>query len=384
MYTDSSYHYDKHFISSFSSLIDPRRTTNGNYTYPMLEILFLTISAILSGRDTYNDIVIFGEIKIDWLRKYFPYEKGISSHDTISKLFQEIDNEAFNDCFTEWISKYSFTNKESVISIDGKCIKGSAKRKKGGVHIVSAFASEQGLSLSQLVTDKKSNEITAIPDLIDLISIKDKVITIDAMGCQTKIAKKIIHKEGDYVLQVKGNQEKTEEELKIQFNPDLVDDSNITEDVGHGRIETRICEIITNFEKNSTLEKWKGIQSLIRVTSCVIDQDSDKETVQTRYYISSLNTSAKEFNRIIRLHWAIENNLHWCLDVIFREDNKQRKKENSAANFSIIYKIALNLMQMTDDRKSKEKKGSFKEKITRSTLDDNYREKLLNAFLCNN
>ncbi|QZE13840.1 ISAs1 family transposase [Halosquirtibacter laminarini] len=364
--------YDNKFALYFLPLEDPRRIQKGNFIYPLIEVLFLSLSAILSGFKTNEDIAQFGELKIDWLRKFYPYASGIPSHDTIGRVFRHLDSSLFNECFIKWSSSLTKLTSNQVIGIDGKTIKGSANAKKNAIHVVSAFASDNGLCLGQVTTNKKSNEITAIPELLDLITIKGMVVTTDAMGCQTEIANKILEKEGDYILQVKGNQKKTKEELDIQFNTDIVCDSNITEDFGHGRIETRICDVINDFEDAPMLTKWRGIHSLIRITTQTLESSTNKERSDVRYYISSLDTTAERFNKLIRSHWAIENNLHWTLDVSFNEDKQQRKKDHAAENMNMLCKMALNILKLDTENKK-----TLKWKKNRAIYVDEYREKLI-------
>ncbi|MDC1106663.1 ISAs1 family transposase [Prolixibacteraceae bacterium] len=264
-----------------------------------------------------------------------------------------------------------------VIGIDGKTIKGSVNAKKNAIHVVSTFASMNGLCIGQVTTAKKSNEIIAIPELLDLIIIKGMIVTIDAMGCQLDIAKKIIENLGDYILQVKGNQEKTKEEVEVevQFNTDLVCGSNTVEDYGHRRAETRICEIIKELGDVPVLSKGTEIKSLIRITTQVFEPSTQKERAEVRYYISSLDATAEKFNHSISSHWAIENNLHWTLDVTFNEDKQQRKKDHAAENMNMLYKMALNILKLEKDNKK-----SMKWKRNRAICVDEYREKLLSLL----
>ncbi|QZT38635.1 ISAs1 family transposase [Halosquirtibacter xylanolyticus] len=367
--------YDNQFTKYFLPLEDPRRTQKGNFMYPLVEVLFLSLSAVLCGFQTNDDIQQFGELKIDWLRKFYPFTEGIPSHDTIGRVFRHLNPTLFNECFIQWVSSLTELTSGQVIGIDGKTIKGSANAKKNAIHVVSAFASMNGLCIGQVTTAKKSNEIIAIPELLGLITIKGMIVTIDAMGCQLDIAKKIIENQGDYILQVKGNQEKTKEEIEIQFNTDLVCDSNMVEEYGHGRAETRICEIIKDIEDIPVLSKWTEIKSLIRITTQVFEPSMQKERAEVRYYISSLNTTAEKFNQFIRSHWAIENNLHWTLDVTFNEDKQQRKKNHAAENMNMLCKMALNILKLDKDNKK-----SMKWKKNRAICIDEYREKLMSLI----
>ncbi len=363
--------YDK-FQESFSNLDDPRRTSKGNLMYTINEILLLTISSVLCNITSYTGIVNFGEQKLDWLQKILPFKNGIPSHDTLGKFFQQLNPEEFNKCFITWAKNLSSLKDGEIIAIDGKDISG-AKTNFGKVkHIVSAFATSAKMTIGQQTVSEKSNEITAIPKLLDLLFIKDCIVTTDAMGCQKKIAKKIISKQANYVLQLKENHPKMYDSIKMLFAEDLVDSANLNEDSGHGRIETRICEIIDDVHLLYGAQQWDSLKSAVRITSLREDKKTGKVSTESRYYISSLGCSAKKMNDIIRKHWAIENNLHWQLDVILSEDNDLKNIEASAENMNIIRKMALNMIEADNSIKK-----SKVIKMQTAMLNDKYREKLL-------
>lgn len=362
------------FTKHFNSLEDPRRTEKGHYYYSLNEILFLTISAVISGADNWTTIHAFGESKIKWLRKFFPYKKGVPSHDVLGNLFARLDHKEFAKCFTNWINTLSDFTKGEVVAIDGKTIrKSNSKNKlKSALHVVSAYAADNRLCLGQEVVDEKSNEITAIPEILKILEIKNCVVTIDAMGCQTKIAEDIRKKKADYVLMVKGNQQNLKDQVEKLFKINTIADTNTHIDSGHGRIETRTCNVITDLCFFDDKDNWKDLKSVIQINSERHDKASGKTTFETRYYISSLSPTAFEANKIVRKHWAVENNLHWSLDVLFKEDASLKKNGNSAINYNIILKLALALIEQ-----EKSKKASKPIKRLTAALDDKYREKIL-------
>lgn len=362
------------FHHFFSELKDPRRTIKGNHLYPLNEILFLCISAVISGADNWTSISLFGNSKINWLRKYFPYENGIPSHDVLGKVFSAIDADAFSRCFVSWINSIAKLTEGEVIAIDGKTICNSDDKSTGksAIHVVSAFASENRLCLGQKAVDAKSNEITAIPQLLELIAIKGCIVTIDAMGCQKSIAKSIVEKGADYLLMVKGNQEELKQQVEKVFSISSTKDACQTTDMGHGRIEHRKCQVIDQLDFLDDKQDWAGLKSIARIISERICKQTGKESTETRYYISSLPADAAKINKAIRNHWAVENNLHWSLDVVFKEDGSLKKKGNSALNYNIITKMALTLIDQ--ERSTKKSKPS---KRLLAALNDNYRAKVL-------
>lgn len=363
------------FQKNFSKLKDPRRTIKGNHLYPLDEILFLCISAVISGADNWTTISLFGRSKLEWLRNYFPYENGAPSHDVLGKVFAWICPDTFSQCFSDWTNFISQQTKGEVVAVDGKTLCGSDDKENGkaAIHVVSAFACENGLCLGQQAVDQKSNEITAIPALLDLIAIKGCTVTIDAMGCQKDIASKIIEKEADYVLMVKANQKELSQQVKKLFSIEPVKDSFTEHDMGHGRIESRTCQVIDHLTFFDDKQQWKGLSSIVRVISERTKKQTGFTTTEERYYISSLPADAQKIGSCIRQHWSVENKLHWSLDVIFKEDASLKKKGHSALNFNIIAKMGLTLID-----KEKSTKKSKPSKRMMAALDDNYRDKLIN------
>lgn len=362
------------FSSFFSSMKDYRRTSKGNFSYSIDEILFLAISAVISGSDGWVSIAEFGRIKLDWLQKFFPYENGTPSHDVLGSFFAKLDPTTFSECFIAWIDSISNLTDGEVISIDGKTICGSGSRgvSKSALHVVSAFAAENKLCLGQKAVDGKSNEITAIPLLLDLITIKGCIVTIDAMGCQKNIAKSIIEKQANYVLMVKGNQQELKEQIKTLFETTRIKDTKSTHEIDHGRIEKRKCETIDDLRFLDCKSEWSGIKSVAKISSTKTDKQTGIQSDDTRYYISSLDAQAQKIADAVKSHWSIENLLHWNLDVIFKEDASLKKSGHSALNYNIIAKIALTLIeQEKSTKKSKPVKRQW------AALDDSYRELLL-------
>jgi predicted transposase YbfD/YdcC len=363
------------FDNYFNEIEEPRRVRKGNFLYPLKEILFLSICAVISNSDGWEAIANFGESKLDWLRKFYPYKNGTPSHDTLAHVFSKIDTKKFNLCFVEWINSISEITNGEVIPIDGKTIRRSNDKNenKSPFHLVSAYASDRKLCLGQEVVHEKSNEITAIPKLLDLLCINGCIVTIDAMGCQQNIAAKIIDENADYLLMVKDNQKALKEQIqklfKINHNPKM--DEMI--DAGHGRVEKRVCEVINNLDFLDDKQNWKNLNSIAKISTERYDKSTGKTSNDTRYYISSLNGDAKLINYAARKHWGIENNLHWELDVTYKEDLSLMKKGNSPANYSIILKMAMALISKSNLKPDKSKKS----KRHIASLDDKFRESLV-------
>lgn len=362
------------FLMHFSELEDPRRTDRGNFSHLLSDILLLTVSAMLCGVSDWPSVVYFGELQLDWLKKFGSFSKGIPSQDTLERVFAALNPKSFNTCFTNWMESVRKMVPGEVIAIDGKSMRGATniKGSKNMPHIVSAWATENGICLGQVKVLEKSNEITAIPELVEAVLTKGCTITIDAMGCQKEIAKTIIENKADYILAVKGNQGNLKQAIEdtVRFEqPDTVD---ITEDCGHGRIETRTCSAYNNLSHVENPNEWVGLSTIFVIESHVYEKSTGKERTEKRSYISSLPALANQLNRDVRGHWGVENNLHWTLDVTFGEDASRKRKKNEAENFNIILKSVMYLLA-TD----KTKKISKKNKRFKAALDVKYREMLL-------
>lgn len=371
-----SNYYDNHLISFFSKLEDPRRTSKGNIKHNLTDMIFLVVSAVVCGANDWKSIHTFGVSQLEWLRKFGSFENGIPSKDTISRVFTALDHSKVNSCFVEWAKSHSKLSDGEVVAIDGKRIRRSYDKRgdKNAIHMVSAFACENGISLGQIATKEKSNEITAIPKLLDMLTIAGTTVTIDAMGCQTDIAEKVIDKEADYILAVKENQKELYEQVKKLFKITRVRDCHEDIDSGHGRIETRKSSVIDQLDFLDEKEKWSKLKTIIMVESEQYDQLTQKQTKEVRYYISSSIMNAEKFNHSIRSHWYIENKLHWVLDVNFKEDYGRRRKGYSASNFNALTKMAMAYLKNGEiNRNTSLAANRFK-----AALDVKFREKLLN------
>ena len=361
------------FIELVSLLKDHRRIDKGNIRHSLSEIFFLTLAAVVSGCNTWETIEEFGNLKLDWFRKFFPYRYGIASHDTLGAFYSAFDRKTFGAFFMEFTQKISQKDAR-VVAIDGKTVRGVASKfGDDPLHIVSAFCTNNRLTLGQETVHEKSNEITAIPTLLELLDLKNCVITIDAMGCQKTIAEKIIKSEGDYILQVKDNQKDLKSQIEKIFVSQKISSEHITRDTGHGRIEKRTCSVIDNTTFLDGKEEWTGLKAVVQIQSEVYQKNTGLKSESTRYYITSLEANAHQLAQDIRAHWGIENNLHWNLDVIFKEDFQLKRKGNSTENFNMIVKLALGLIEReTTKKKSKPIKRLI------ASINDSYRELILN------
>ncbi len=316
--------------------------------YPVEELMLLTICGLSAGADDWDDLELFGKLKLNDLRKYFPFENGTPSDDTLRRFFRTLDPLKFEEFFMRWVRSFQLDLENKIIAVDGKVSRRSFDGDNKPLHLVSAFASELGITLGQVKTEDKSNEITAIPELLSLLDIAGAIITIDAMGCQTKIVGQIIDQKGDYVIGLKGNQCNLRKDVELLFK-DKPKGANFlkeeTTDKGHGRIEKRICTVTEDIlwlcEDHP---KWTGLKTVIEIESH--REIKGVKSIEKRYYISSLKADAKLFLKAIREHWGVENQLHWVLDVCFGDDLSRIRKGNAPQNMAIIKKTVLNLMKV--------------------------------------
>jgi predicted transposase YbfD/YdcC len=340
---------DAPLLQAFAALPDPRKSRN--QIYPLNDIIAVAIIGILCSGNDWINVVRWASAYEDWFRSVGLCFKGIPSHDTIGRFFRLVDPKAFESCFVQWVHTLA-ENIQGVIAIDGKTIRNSEDSFHGkkASHIVTAFAAENDIILGQLKTDEKSNEITAIPELLDILMLKGCVVTIDAMGCQTAITKKIRDQKGDYVIGLKGNQGRLHNEAVNFFDQAM--DVGIQEtgcsyfktiEKGHGRIEEREIWVTPDLAWLEGFEGWDGLKSLICVRTT--RHEKRKTTHERRYYISSLRSSAERVGEIIRLHWGIENKVHWHLDVSFNEDKTKIRAGHGAENFSLLKRCVLNLVK---------------------------------------
>lgn len=359
-------------ISIFGKIDDPR--SDINQLHNLIDILLIGMISVICGAETWEHMVRFAKSKEVFLKTFLELPHGIPSKDTINRTFSSIDSEQFEACFMEWVRAITNLTKGQVIAIDGKTLRGAKSNgKKSPIHMVSAWACENNMVLGQVKTDEKSNEITAIPELLKTLSLEGNTVTIDAMGTQKEIAEKIIDSNADYILAVKGNQPQLLEHIKDEFRFSKALEINTCEDIGHGRIETRTCHVVKNFQFIKNDNGWKNLQSIIKIESIREFKNSDKPIEKaTRYYISSLQNTAKEFQSKIRSHWAIENKLHWTLDVAFSEDASRKRAGNAAQNYSTLLKIALNLL-----KNESSKKASVKTKRLEAAWNEHYLRKII-------
>lgn len=343
-------------IEHFSSLSDPRILLKTRHK--LIDIIVITICAVIAGADDWVDICEYARFKEQWLKTFLELPGGIPSHDTFGRVMSLIGPEEFAKCLGSWLREVVPGSSEGIIAIDGKTVRRSHDRANGksAIHMVSAWAVQNHLILGQVKTEDKSNEITAIPELLKTIDVGGCTVTIDAMGCQKEIAKQIVAQGGDYVLSLKGNQGNLHKDVALLFEKakednfkDLAHDIYTTVDGGHGRVETRRYVTIGDVDWFEEKSKWSKLTTFGMVES---ERDmGDKTTHETRYFISSLPNDAKCFAESARGHWGVENSLHWCLDVAFREDDSRVRKGHGPTNLAILNRFALSLIKQDSSRK---------------------------------
>ena len=366
-------------ILSFQDLPDPR--VEGRCDHKLIDIIVIAVCAVIAGAESWVDVANFGEAKQQWLRTFLELPSGIPSHDTFGRLFAALDAEAFQTAFMRWVEGVFRVSKGQVIAIDGKTVRRSHNHTigKDAIHMVNAWATRNGIALGQWKTDTKSNEITAIPPLLRQLNVAGCIVTIDAMGAQTKIAQAIRDEKADYVLRIKANQGKLHQDIQDWFahadNVQFVDMQHSyaeTVNKGHGRIEIRRCWAISDplaFEYIRNYEGWTDLRTIVRVQR--ERHLPDKIELDTAYYISSLEADAEPLLASTRYHWAVENSLHWVLDVTFREDDARIRVGHAAQNMAILRQLALNIL------KKYKSKDSIRSKRYKSALDTTYVEKVL-------
>lgn len=364
----------------FSELEDPRRY---NKRHLLHDIIVIAICGAICGADDWVAVEEFGHAKRSWFEEFLELPHGIPSHDTFGDVFGVLDPEQFRRSFIQWVQAVNEVTGGQIVSIDGKKLRRSHDKTlgKNAIHMVSAWAAENHVVLGQVKVDDKSNEITAIPQLLDLLEISGCIVTIDAMGCQREIAKKIVEdKDADYVLALKGNQNGLFEDVKNLFeHAQEVGFENCeyyrTKEKGHGRLEVRECWTLSDRETLASirsLANWRGLRTVIMVKS--ERRDGDKRSEESRYYISSLSGNAEQALEAVRGHWGIENKVHWVLDIAFREDDCRIRKGSGAQNFAILRHIALNLL-----KREKTAKCGVKNKRLKAGWDESYLLKVLSG-----
>jgi predicted transposase YbfD/YdcC len=361
----------------FADLTDPR--IDRSRLHELLDIVAIAICAVVAGAESWDDIEDFGKVKHDWLKTFLDLPNGIPSHDTFRRLFERLDPAEFQKGFVGWIDALHEATERQVIAIDGKTLRRSFDRAKGksALHMVHAWATANHLLLGQVAVDEKSNEITAIPVLLKTLAITGAIVTIDAMGCQKEIARTIRGREADYILALKANHERLFEQVvgfwdgacaRLMKGPDIGYHRERSE--GHGRDEFRRCWATSDLSWLEGREEWKDLKSVVMVEAERFI--GDKLSVETRYYISSLENDARLLNESVRSHWGVENSLHWVLDVTFQEDRSRIKKENAPENFGLLRRLALCLL-----KKEGTSKRSIKGKRLRASWDEGYLERVL-------
>jgi predicted transposase YbfD/YdcC len=365
------------FLRYFKDMPDSRQS--GKVIYPLDEILLLCLLAVLAGSEAFTEIARFGERKLALLRRFGPFKDGTPAHDHLGDIFATLDAAAFQRCFVAWAAALTKTPIE-LIAIDGKTSRRSHQKKgvKLPIHMVSAFAARQRLVMGQIAVAEKSNEIVAIPALLDLMAIEGAVVTIDAMGCQRDIAQKIIDKKADYILALKGNQTTLHDDVKLFADEqkangfkDAVVSRYETVDGEHGRIETRTYTAFHDIQWLRERHGWPGLKGFVMVESQ--REIAGKISNETRFYITSLTLLANLIGPMIRDHWAIENSLHWILDMLFRDDECRVRTDNAPANFTTIKHMANNIFRLApgkDSQRLKRKTASW---------DDDYLANLIAA-----
>ena len=365
------------FLDYFKDLPDPRQ--RGKVIYPLDEVLLLCLLAVLGGAETFVDIALFGEKKIGLLRRFRPFRDGTPSHDHLGDIFATLDAEQFQRCFVAWVAALTGATAD-VIAIDGKTLRRSYQKKGGKepIHMVSAFAARQRLVLGQVKVAEKSNEIVAIPALLAMMAIEGAIVTIDAMGCQREIADQILHQKADYVLALKGNQGTLREDVEVfaaEQKANGFKDTKVsryeTIDGDHGRIETRTYTAIHDVAWLQERHDWPGLKGVVMVEST--REIGDKIERETRFYITSLVWLASQLGPVIRSHWAVENSLHWVMDMVFRDDECRIRTDHAPANFTTLKHIALNLIRKAPG------KDSFRLKRKIAAWDDDFLASLIAA-----
>jgi len=344
------------FLGYFKDLKDHRQ--QGKVDYPLEEILLLCLLAVLAGAETITDIALFGRKKLGLLRRFRPFDKGTPAHDHLGDILAVLDPVQFQRCFVAWVAALTGTP-EGVVAIDGKTVRRSGKKKDGKapIHMVSAFAARQRLVLGQVKVAEKSNEIVAIPKLLEMLAIEGAIVTIDAMGCQRDIAQKVLEKKANYLLALKGNQGSLREDVELFVAEqkaagfkDTTISRHQTVDGDHGRIETRTTTVLHDVGWLLQRHDWPGLNAVVIVES--EREVGDKVERETRFYITSLVLLADMLAPIVRSHWAIENSLHWVMDMIFRDDECRVRTDHAPANFCTFKHMAQNLIRLAPGKAS--------------------------------
>lgn len=342
-------------MEHFSSVSDPRILLKTSHK--LNEIITITLCAVIAGADDWVEIADFGEAKEAWFRTFMELPAGIPSHDTFGRVFSLINPSEFEKSFAQWIQ--TFSHEPGIVAIDGKTVRCSHDRANNlsPIHMVNAWAVQHGLVLGQVKVHEKSNEIKAIPELLKVLDLQGCTVTIDAMGCQKEIVREIVNQGAQYVISLKGNQGNLHKDVELFFEKareenyhEIAHETLVTVDGDHGRVETRRYTIITDTTWFPEHAKWQGLQCFGMVES--ERQIGEETTHETRYYISSLSSGIKRFAEAARGHWGVENSLHWCLDIAFKEDDSRVRLGHASENLAILRRFALSLIKQDRSRKS--------------------------------
>jgi predicted transposase YbfD/YdcC len=366
-------------IEHFADLEDPREDSGKRH--PLVNILTIALCGAVCGADSWVDIELFGESKQQWFAEFLDMSNGVPSHDTFGRVFSLLDAEQFQSCFINWVQAVCEVLEGQVVALDGKTLRRSHNRATGkaAIHMVSAWAAENQVVLGQIKVDDKSNEITAIPALLDLLDVSGCIVTIDAIGCQKKIAQEIVDQGADYILALKSNQGRVYQDAQTLFEDAAAIgfedcDHCRTLDKGHGRIDIRECWTTAHPEYLKALykpEQWAGLQTVMRVYA--ERRLKEKTETETRYYLSSLpGDDATQLLAAVRSHWHIENRLHWVLDVTFHEDDSRIRKGNAAQNMAVLRHMTLNLLKQEQSTKR-----SIRSKRLKAGWDESYLAEVL-------
>lgn len=371
------------FLTDFAVLPDPRIARRRQY--PLLEILFLCVSASLSGYEEWDEIVDFGQAKLAWLRRYLPFAAGIPAHDTLNRVMGRLDARAFEKCLIRWTRRCIVLPSGAQVCVDGKRLRRSATARqqqtphaRGGasvVHLLHAWCDDVGLCLGQYQTPNKANEITALPDLLALLDVQGCLLTMDAIGCQKSVTRAITGAGATYLLALKGNQAALQTAVEAAFAAAAPAGAAIAagEKPARGRVETRTCRVLPATVLPAPLRgpEWVGLQTLVEVVATRTLATTGLVQTETRHYLSSHHGTAADFQGYVRRHWGIENRLHWVLDVVFGEDACRKRAGHAAANCAVVRKFVLNLLRTQPENKSLNRKRNL------CALSDEYREKCL-------
>ncbi|BCX82216.1 transposase [Methylomarinovum caldicuralii] len=359
----------------FVSIPDPRQSSK--VTYDLVEVLVVVVCAVICGADTLVEVELWAREKLDWLRRYMPLPHGIPSHDTLGRILAMIDPEAFGSAFQRWAVSVVPALEGQVIAIDGKTSRRSRSKGQDPLHLVSAFAAQYRLVVGQEAVADKSNEKTAIPALLETLALKGCVVTLDAMGTDPKIAKAIRDRGADYVLAVKDNQQGLAESIRDFFQafqdaPDKTPHQQCeTVDKAHGRLEVRRCYVFDQLDGLDRPQRWPDLACF-----AVVESErtvAGKTTRERRFYISSLPADAERLASVVRQHWAVENPLHWCMDVVFNDDQVRLRTRHAAHNLALLKQMVLNLFRLD----STKRRGGIKARRLLAASSDHYRAQVL-------